>query len=67
MAGTKAGGIQAAITNKQRYGQNFYKKIGETGGKISRGGGFAGEGGRERARKAGALGGRISRRPKKNV
>lgn len=40
--------------------------IGAIGGKNSKGGGFAqGEAGRERARIYGAIGGRISRRPKK--
>lgn len=41
MAGTRAGGKQAAATNKQRYGTNFYKHIGRKGGQASSGGGFA--------------------------
>ena len=41
MAGTKAGGIKAAATNKQRYGMNFYEQIGRKGGTLSSGGGFA--------------------------
>ncbi|GAB3068034.1 hypothetical protein GCM10027080_05770 [Pedococcus soli] len=62
MAGTRTGGAKAAATNKIRYGFDFYKMIGRKGGTISRGGGFVGEGGRERARVAGAKGGKASRR-----
>lgn len=63
MAGTKAGGLKAAATNKAKYGKDFYAKIGASGGKLGRTGGFAaGEEGRQRARKYGAIGGRISRR-----
>lgn len=32
MAGTKAGGQKAAATNKARYGNNWYAKIGAKGG-----------------------------------
>lgn len=63
MAGTKAGGKAAAETNKKKYGADFYAKIGASGGKVSRTGGFAAN--RELARIAGAKGGRISRRKKK--
>lgn len=62
MAGTKQGGLKAAATNKQRYGANFYEQIGRTGGKISRGGGFAAD--PNLAREAGRKGGRASRRRK---
>lgn len=66
MAGTKLGGKAAAQTNKTKYGPNFYARIGALGGKNGRTGGFAaGAEGRDRARKYGAIGGRISRRPKK--
>lgn len=66
MAGTKAGGRAAAETNKKKYGSDFYAKIGAKGGKHGHTGGFAaGEEGRARARKFGAVGGRISRRTKK--
>lgn len=41
MAGTRKGGLKAAQTNKQRYGENFFKTIGKAGGTVSRGGGFA--------------------------
>ena len=63
MAGTKDGGKKAASTNKDRYGSNFYAKIGAKGGKIGTTGGFAAN--RDLARKAGAKGGKISRRSKK--
>lgn len=69
MAGTKLGGLKASKTNKKRHGKNFYKVIGAVGGRESRGGGFAHEErgkdgltGQERARLAGAKGGRNSKR-----
>ncbi len=66
MAGTKAGGKAAAETNKKKYGSDFYARIGAAGGRNGRTGGFAaGTEGRERARKYGAIGGKISRRTKK--
>lgn len=63
MAGTKAGGIAAAKTNKAKYGEDFYGKIGAKGGRLGRTGGFFAN--RELARIAGAKGGRISRRTKR--
>lgn len=63
MAGTKNGGKAAAQTNKNKYGSDFYSKIGAIGGKKGRTGGFYAN--RELARIAGAKGGRISRRTKK--
>lgn len=62
MAGTKAGGMKAAATNKARHGSDFYAKIGAKGGQMGNTGGFAAN--RELARIAGAKGGRISRRRK---
>lgn len=41
MPGTKAGGIKASITNRDRHGENFYATIGAKGGKASSTGGFA--------------------------
>ena len=32
MAGTRAGGLKAAATNKAKYGKNFYSRIGKKGG-----------------------------------
>ena len=69
MAGTKEGARKAAITNKKRYGADFYATIGRTGGRRGHSGGFAsdvvgadGLTGKQRARVAGQKGGRISRR-----
>ena len=60
MAGTKEGGKKAALANKERYGKDFYAKIGAKGGKKGTTGGFAAN--RELARIAGAKGGRLSKR-----
>lgn len=61
MAGTYAGGLKAAQTNRIRHGKDFYKRLGQKGGsapaKYPKG--FAAN--RELARTAGAKGGRISR------
>ena len=60
MAGTKAGGMKAAATNKAKYGKEFYARIGKKGGQNGHTGGFAAN--PALARIAGAKGGRISRR-----
>ena len=60
MAGTKAGGLKAAATNKAKYGDNFYARIGAQGGKNGHTGGFAAN--KALARIAGAKGGRLSKR-----
>jgi general stress protein YciG len=62
MAGSVDGGRLAAITNRKKYGEDFYKRIGAMGGKKGKTGGFYAN--RELARIAGAKGGRISRRGK---
>lgn len=69
MVGTVAGGFKAAATNKLRYGEDFYAKLGSIGGQHSTNGGFASEKvgkdgltGRQRARIVGAKAGRISKR-----
>ena len=64
MAGTKAGGIKAAATNKARYGEDFYKRNGAKGGKAptDKPKGFACN--HERAVEAGRKGGLISKRGK---
>jgi uncharacterized protein len=62
MAGTKKGGERAAQTNKERYGSDFYKKIGKVGGQKSTTGGFAAN--PELAREAGRKGGKKSKRKK---
>lgn len=60
MSGTIDGGKLAAQMNKKRHGADFYKRIGSKGGKVGRTGGFYAN--RELARKAGSVGGRVSRR-----
>jgi len=71
MAGTQTGGFKAAQTNKAKYGKEFYAMIGAKGGQRGKSGGFAskkvgtdGLTGPERARLAGAVGGKKSRRTK---
>jgi len=62
MGGTKAGGIKAREKNLAQD-PDFYKKIGSIGGKNGTTGGFGqGEIGRERARRWGSVGGKVSRR-----
>lgn len=65
MAGTMAGGKAAAITNKLKYGPDFYARIGAMGGKKGKTGGFYAN--RELARTAGRKGGLISKRTKGSV
>lgn len=61
ISGTKSGGAKAAATNKKRYGDDFYKKNGQKGGKVSGiAKGFALN--KDLARKAGKLGGTNSKR-----
>ena len=49
-----------AETNRKRHGKDFYAKIGQKGGRNGNTGGFAAD--HDRARVAGAKGGRNSRR-----
>lgn len=65
MPGTKEGGKLAAQTNKEKYGDDFYARIGAEGGKKGRTGGFYAN--RELASEAGRKGGLKSRRTKKSV
>ena len=60
MAGNLEGGRKAAATNKKLYGKDFYANIGRKGGKNGHTGGFAAD--PERARRAGAIGGKKSKR-----
>lgn len=69
MAGTKEGAAKAVATIRDRYGNDYYARLGRIGGQNGRTGGFAsdlvgkdGLTGRERAKKAGVIGGTISRR-----
>lgn len=65
MAGTKEGGIKASITNRRKYGDDFYVRMGRKGGQSGHTGGFASN--PELARIAGAKGGRLSRGGKSKV
>lgn len=74
MAGTVIGGAKAAKTNIERYGEGFYQRIGAIGGKLSKSGGFAsqktspdGRTGQDRARAAGSIGGKRSKRGHKFI
>jgi hypothetical protein len=63
MSGTVSGGKKAAATNKQRYGDTFYREMGHRGGSAPGAPkGFAAN--RTLAARAGAIGRRISRRGK---
>lgn len=71
MSGTREGGLKAAETNRKKQGADFYARIGSKGGKLGTTGGFAsnivgkdGLTGAERAKIAGAKGGKISKRGK---
>lgn len=60
MSGSRIGGLKAAQTNRELYGDNFYKKIGKIGGEVLVPKGFALD--RDRARTAGVKAGKASRR-----
>lgn len=63
MAGTLTGGKKAAETNRYKFGDDFYKRIGAMGGRKGTTGGFYAN--RELASEAVRKGGTISRRGKK--
>ena len=62
MAGTKLGGRKAAATNKEKHGEDFYKRIGTLGGSKSHRETRPFTVNPELARAAGAKGGKMSRR-----
>lgn len=64
MAGTKEGGRKASITNKAKYGEDFYKNIGREGGSKARPESRYFFLHPDIAKKAGAKGGSLSRRGK---
>lgn len=70
MSGSKLGGQKTAATNKAKYGEDYYKRIGSIGGKKGSIGGFWHtkyvKGDAEAVAAAGAFGGRISKRGAKN-
>ena len=65
MAGSVEGGRKAAKTNKERHGNDFFRIIGSKGGQAGHTGGFAAN--PELASRAGAIGGRISKRTGKTT
>lgn len=74
MSGTIEGGKKTAQKNIELHGKDFYRSIGRKGGKRSTTGGFAsqkvgkdGLTGAERAKLAGAKGGRRSKRPSETI
>lgn len=74
MAGNRASALKSSATNREKYGEDFYKIIGAKGGRNGNTGGFASEkldangmNGRERARVVGVKGGRKSKRGVRNV
>jgi len=70
MAGSKIGGKKAAARNIEKYGPDFYKKIGTKGGAKGAGEDYQKGGSKasgfaaniELARKAGSKGGKTSKR-----
>lgn len=60
MAGTKEGAAKAVATIRDRYGDDYYVRLGRIGGQNGHTGGFAAN--PELAREAGRKGGAISRR-----
>ena len=60
MAGTRAGGLKAAKTNRKKNGPDFYARIGRKGGQNGHTGGYATK--PDLARIAGRKGGLKSRR-----
>lgn len=64
MAGTKIGGKKASITNREKYGDDFYRQIGRKGGSKSHPETRPFAKNPELARIAGSKGGRLSRKGK---
>lgn len=60
MSGTVAGALKTAKKNKELYGEDYYSRIGRTGGLKGHTGGFYNN--PELARRAGKLGGHKSTR-----
>lgn len=58
--GTKEGAKKAVVSIKEKYGEDFFQKIGRKGGQNGHTGGFAYD--HELAVRAGAIGGKKSRR-----
>lgn len=69
MPGNKIGGLKAAKTNKAKWGEDFYARIGREGGKNGKGPGYTGgfASNSELASRAGRLGGMASHRKAPNL
>jgi general stress protein YciG len=63
MSGTRDGGLKTAKTNKDKFGDDFYRNIGKIGGQSKVPKGFAVN--KELAVESGKKGGTISKRVKK--
>jgi len=59
MSATREGGLKAAETNKERYGENYYKNLGRKGGQAQVPKGVAITG---KAKELGKIGGSLSKR-----
>lgn len=66
MAGTKSGGKLTAETNKSKYGEDYYRKIGAVGGKRKVKKGFA-TFDTERLQEISRRGGKVSKRGLANL
>lgn len=62
MAGTRAGGLKAAIKNKELHGEDFYRNIGWMGGAIKNSKKGFGSMDKNKIKKAGAKGGSKGKR-----
>lgn len=63
MGGTIAGGKKASVTNKEKYGEDFYRRIAAIGGRAKVPKGFALMTPEQRS-EAGTKGGTVSKRRK---
>ena len=64
MSGTKLGGKKTAQTNKEKYGENYYKELGRKGGSVKHPETRWFNTHRDLASKLGKKGGHISKRGK---
>lgn len=64
MAGTRLGGKRTAATNKAKYGDDYYVRLGSAGGSTRHRETRPFYLDRDLAKRAGTNGGKVSRRPK---